>query len=50
MMQHTSTDSSKGSSQCRKQDRQFVVLSLADQKLTLEHNDKLIPFEQGKFH
>jgi hypothetical protein len=48
MMQHTPTDSSKGST--RSKDRVFVVLSLADQKLTLEHDEKLEWFQDGKTH
>ena len=48
MMQHTPTDSSKSSTRSR--DRVFVVLSLADQKLTLEHNEKLEWFQDGKPH
>jgi len=46
MMQHTPTDSSKSST--RSKDRVFVVLSLADQKLTLEHNEKLEWFQDGR--
>lgn len=45
-MQHTPTDSSKGSTRSR--ERVFVVLSLADQKLTLEHDGKLEWFQDGK--
>lgn len=48
MMQHTPTDSSKGSTRSR--ERVFVVLSLADQKLTLEHDGKLEWFQDGKSH
>jgi hypothetical protein len=48
MMQHTPTDSTKSSTRSR--DRVFVVLSLADQKLTLEHDEKLEWFQDGTSH
>jgi hypothetical protein len=46
MMQHTATYSSKGSAQSQNDRGCYVVLSLADQRLTLEHDETLQPFEK----
>src|ERR1700712_686824 len=47
-MKKSPTQSSHGSTQHLKKGRQSLVLSLADQKLTLEDNDSLDQFDDGK--
>lgn len=37
----------KGSRKVRIKDKRFVVLSLADQRLTLEHSERLEDLEEG---
>lgn len=48
-MEHSATDSSHGSTQALKKRGRSLVLSLADQKLTVEDNDDLEKFVKGKF-
>jgi hypothetical protein len=48
MVKKSATQSSHGSAQHLKKGRQSLVLSLADQKLTLEDNDNLKQFDAGK--
>ena len=46
-MEHSATDSSQGSTQVPKKRGRSLVLSLADQKLTVEDNDDLEKFIKG---
>jgi hypothetical protein len=48
-MRHTTTDSTDRSAESQSETGRYVVLSLADQKLTLEHADTLQPFEKRMF-
>jgi hypothetical protein len=47
-MKKSATDSSHGSTQHLGKGTYSLVLSLADQKLTLEKNDNLGQFDDGK--